>query len=61
MLGSSSTSSIVNGLSDHDAQFITINNIAPANNTLLLSHTAKQINNEAIIEFQLSLKNETWK
>jgi len=33
-LSSSSVCPIVNGLSEHDAQFLTLNNIAPATNTV---------------------------
>jgi hypothetical protein len=57
---SSSTSCIVNGLSDHDAQYLTINSIAAADNLISLKQRTRTINNETVMQFQLLLKNETW-
>jgi hypothetical protein len=57
---SSSTSSIINGPSDHDDQYLMINNIAAAGNLIPLKQTTRKINTETIIQFQLLLKNETW-
>jgi hypothetical protein len=56
----SSTSSIINGLPDHDAQYFTINNIAAANNLITLKQRTRTINNETIMQLQLLLQNETW-
>jgi hypothetical protein len=53
---SSSTAPIVNGLSDHYAQSLTINNIAVATNTILLKQISRKINNETTMQFQLQLK-----
>jgi hypothetical protein len=47
---------IINALSDHDAQFLTVNNIVPAINIVPL----KQRNNERSMQFQFQLANETW-
>jgi hypothetical protein len=52
--------SIINGLSDHDAQFLTFNIIVPATNIVHLKQRTTEINNERIIQFQLQLANETW-
>jgi hypothetical protein len=49
-----------NSLSDHDAQLITINNIAPATNIMHLKQRTKEINNERIMQFQLQLANGAW-
>jgi hypothetical protein len=57
---SSSTSSIINGLSDHDAQYLMINNIAAANNLITLKQRTRMINNKTIMQLQLLLQNETW-
>jgi hypothetical protein len=51
---------LYNGLSDHDGQFITINNIAAAGNIIPLRQRTRKINNETVMQFQLLLKNETW-
>jgi hypothetical protein len=42
---SSSISPIVNGLSDHHVQFLTVNNVVPATNIILLKHRTREINN----------------
>jgi hypothetical protein len=57
---SSSTSPIINGLSDHDAQLLTINNIVAEVNLIPLKQRTRKINNATIMQFQLFLKNETW-
>jgi hypothetical protein len=57
---SSSTSSIINGLADHDAQHLVINNTAAADNLISLKQRTRKINTETIMQFQLLLKNETW-
>jgi hypothetical protein len=57
---SSSTSPIINGLSDHDAQYLMINNIAAAANLIPLKQRTRRVNNERIMQFQLLLKSETW-
>jgi len=54
------TCPIINGLSDHDAQFLTVNNIAPATNIVHLKQGTRERNNESIIQFQLQLANESW-
>jgi hypothetical protein len=56
---SSSTSPIINGLSDHDAQYILINNIAAAGNLIPLKQRTRKVSNETITQFQLLLKSET--
>jgi hypothetical protein len=56
---SSSTSPIINGLSDHDAQYLMINNIAAATNLIPLKQRTRKVNNETIMQFQLLLKSET--
>jgi hypothetical protein len=60
-LSSSSTCPIINGLSDHDAQFLTVNNIVPATNIVPLKQSTREINIERIMQFQLQLANESWK
>jgi hypothetical protein len=56
-----STSPIINSLSDHAAQFPTVNNIvAAATKIVPLMESTRKINNETIMQFQLLLKNETW-
>jgi hypothetical protein len=57
---SSSTSPIINGLSDHDAQYLMINNIAAASNLISLKQRTRKVNNKTIMQFQLLLKSETW-
>jgi hypothetical protein len=46
-LSSSSTCPIINGLSDPDAQFLTVNNITPANNVVPLCQRTRETNNES--------------
>jgi antitoxin component of RelBE/YafQ-DinJ toxin-antitoxin module len=57
---SSSTSPIINGLSDHDAQYLMINNIAAAGNLMPFKQRTRKVNNETIMQFQFLLKSETW-
>jgi hypothetical protein len=56
----SSSTSIINGISDHDAQYLMINNIAATTNLILLKQGKRKVNNETITQFQLLLKSETW-
>jgi hypothetical protein len=58
-LNSSSASPIISGLSDHDAQLLTINNIVTAVNLIPLKQRTIKINNDTIMQFLL-LKNEKW-
>jgi hypothetical protein len=57
---STSTSPIINGLTDHDAQYLMINNIAATTNLIPLKQRKRKVNNDTIMEFQLLLKSETW-
>jgi hypothetical protein len=52
-------SPIVNGLSDHDAQLIMLNdiNLKILNNT---PHFTRNIDKHGILEFQIKLSLETW-
>jgi hypothetical protein len=43
---------IVNGLSDHDAQFLIVNNIMSEVNSTPLKQETRKINNETIAHFQ---------
>jgi hypothetical protein len=54
---SSSISPIANGLLEHDAQFLTINNTVAATNIVSLNQRTRKINNETIMQFQLLLKS----
>jgi hypothetical protein len=56
-LGSSSISPILNGLSDHDAQFLTINNTVAITITVPIKQRTRKIN-DTIMQFQLLLENE---
>jgi hypothetical protein len=58
-LSSSFTCPIINVLSDHDTQFLTVNNIALAANIVHLKQRAREINNERIMQLQLQFANET--
>jgi hypothetical protein len=55
-----STSPIINGLSDHDAQILIIKNIYVTTNKVASKQKNRPINNETIMNFQTLLKNETW-
>jgi hypothetical protein len=59
-LQSPSTSPLINGLSDHDAQLLTVNNIYTTTNKIPLKQRIRLINNETITNFQTLLKKETW-
>jgi hypothetical protein len=58
-LSSSSTSPIQNGLSDHVAQCITINNTAATTNLVLFKQRTWKVNNKTITQFQLQFINDT--
>jgi hypothetical protein len=57
---SSSTSSIINDLSDHDAQYLMMNNLAVAGKFIHQKQRIRKINSESIMQFQRLLKSETW-
>jgi hypothetical protein len=57
---SSYTAPLINGLSDHDAQFLTISDINTDINLAPLNYRLRKINNETIVQFQRLLANETW-
>jgi hypothetical protein len=59
-LSSSCTYRIVNSLSDHDAQFLTVNNITTKVNLILLRQRMRKINNETIAQFRHLLEYEMW-
>jgi hypothetical protein len=59
-LSSSCTSPVVNGLSEHDAQLLTISNITTKVNVILLKQRIRKINNETIAQFKCLLENEMW-
>jgi ribosomal protein L33 len=56
----SSISPIINGLSDHDAQILTVKNIYATLNKFPLKQRTRLTDNETIMNFQTLLKNETW-
>jgi len=49
---------IINGLSDHDAQILTIKNIYATINKFSLKQRTRLIDNETIMNFQTVLKKE---
>jgi hypothetical protein len=51
---------IVNGLSDHDAQFLPVNNIIAEVNSTPLKQRTRKINSETIAQFQHLLENKSW-
>ena len=57
---SSYTSPLINGLSDHNAQFLTFHNICESKNKIPKKHRTRQINNDTVTTFQTLLKQETW-
>jgi hypothetical protein len=59
-LSSSCTSSVINGLSAHDAQLYTENIIISEVNLAPLKQKARKINNETIAHFQHLLESEMW-
>jgi hypothetical protein len=52
---------LINGLSDHDAQLLTINNIYAATNKVSLKQITRLINSDTLTNFQTLLKQEMWK
>jgi endonuclease/exonuclease/phosphatase family metal-dependent hydrolase len=58
-LGSTIISPLINGLSDHDAQLLTINNIHAATKKVFLKKRTRIIKREALTNFQSLLKQET--
>jgi hypothetical protein len=59
-LHSSYTSPLINGLPDHDAQFLTINYIYAARNNIPSKQRTRLINSDTLTNFQTLLKEETW-
>jgi hypothetical protein len=59
-LGSTITPPLINGLSDHDAQLLTINNIKKKKKKVSLKQRTRIINSETLTNFQSLLKQETW-
>jgi hypothetical protein len=59
-LVSSITTPLITGLSDHDAQLLTINNIYAATNKVSLKQRTRLINSDTLTNFQTLLKHETW-
>ena len=57
----SSVSPIINGLSNHDAQILTVKNICETVNKFSLNQRTRLIDSETITNFQTLLKEETWK
>jgi hypothetical protein len=55
-LGSTITFPLINGLSDQDAQLLTINNIYAATKKVSLKHKTRIINSETLTNFQSLLK-----
>jgi hypothetical protein len=58
-LNSAFTSPTVNGLSGNGAQFLTIDNIYAATNTVTLKQKTNIISNKRIMDFQNIIENET--
>jgi hypothetical protein len=58
-LNSSYTAPIIKGLSDHDAQFLTISDINTEINLAPFKWRLRKIDNETIAQFQCLLVNET--
>jgi len=59
-LGSTIISPLINGLSDHDAQLFTINNIYAATKNVNMQQKTRTINRNTLSNFQSLLKQETW-
>jgi hypothetical protein len=59
-LSSSYTSPIVKGLSDHDAQFLTISIITIKFDLAPLKWRTRIVNDETTAHFQCPLENEMW-
>jgi hypothetical protein len=58
-LKSSYTSPLIHGISEHDTQLLTINNIYAATNKMPLKQKTVLINCDTLTEFQTLLKQET--
>lgn len=54
------TTALINGLSDHDAQFLTINNTYVARNKMPIKQKTRLINSYTLTNFQTLLKQEMW-
>jgi hypothetical protein len=50
---------VINGLSDHDGQILTLNNLQVIKQ-IRHKYTYREINKEIITKFQISLRNENW-
>ena len=59
-LNSSYTTALINGLSDHDAQFLAINNTYVARNKMPFKQKIRAINGYTLTNFQTLLKQEMW-
>jgi hypothetical protein len=59
-LSFSCKSSVVSGFSDHDVQFLIVNNITIKVSLISLKEKTRKINNETIAQFRHLLENETW-
>jgi hypothetical protein len=59
-LKSSYTCAVINGLSGHDVQFLTVNNIYAATNRIPLKLRTRLINNDTLTNFQTLINQETW-
>ena len=59
-LNSSYTTAIINGLSDHDAQFLTINNAYVTRKEMPFKQKIRAINKITLTNFQALLKQEMW-
>jgi hypothetical protein len=57
-LGSFCTSPIVNGLSGHDAQYLTVDNVTTKEDLIPLKQKIRKINKETIAQFQHLLETE---
>jgi hypothetical protein len=54
-----STSAIINDLSDRDIQYLMIKNIAATDNLIHFKQRTRKLSNETVMQFQLLLKSET--
>jgi hypothetical protein len=59
-LESSYTSSLINGLSERDAQFLTINEIWAPTNKIPKQQWTRLINSDILATFQALLEREMW-
>jgi hypothetical protein len=55
-IGSTITSPLINGLSDYDAELLTINNICAASKKVFSKQRTRIINSETLTNFQSLLK-----